>query len=54
MKKLYIWKIQIGTNQTRSNMTMFFSYVYEVKDSQNYNVNIAYGQNVATNLERRK
>ena len=40
-------------NKTRSNMTMFF-YVYGVKDSRNYDVNSAYGQNVATKMGRRE
>ena len=31
-----------------------FSYVYGVKDSQSYDVNRVYGQNVATKLGRRK
>ena len=31
-----------------------FSYVYGVKDSRSYDVNSAYGQNVATKLGRRE
>ena len=31
-----------------------FSYVYGVKDSQSYDVNSAYGQNVAIKLGRRE
>ena len=46
-----------NTNWDESNKIQHdyvFSYVYGVKDSQSYDVNSVYGQNVATNLGRRE
>ena len=43
-----------NTNWEESNKIQHdyvFSYVYRVKDSQSYDVNSAYGQNVATKLD---
>ena len=44
-----------NTNWDESNKIQHdyvFSYVYGVKDSQSYDVNSAYGQNVTTKLGR--
>ena len=46
-----------NTNWDESNKIQHdyvFSYIYGVKDSQSYDVNSAYGQNVATKLGRRE
>ena len=46
-----------NTNWDESNKIQHdyvFSYVYGVKDSQSYDVDSAYGQNVATKLRRRE
>ena len=46
-----------NTNWDESNKIQYnyvFSYIYGVKDTQSYDVNSAYDQNVATNLGRRE
>ena len=51
MKKIIKFIYLENTNQDESNKIQYdyvFSYVYGVKDSQSYDVNSAYCQNVAT------
>ena len=48
LKKLYIWKIQIGTGSNKIQHDYVFSYVYQLKDRRSYQVNSANGQNVVT------
>ena len=46
-----------NTNWDESNKIQHdyvFSYVYGIKNSQNYDMNNAYDQNVATKLRRRE